>query len=27
MSLHECKVGRTRWVRGIELGTANPDEE
>ncbi len=21
MSLHECKIGRTRWVRGIELVT------
>ncbi|WAT19264.1 hypothetical protein OZN62_06785 [Aurantiacibacter sp. MUD11] len=27
ISLHECKVGRKRWVRGIELGTANPEEE
>ncbi|MGQ7829783.1 hypothetical protein [Altererythrobacter sp. Z27] len=27
MSLHECKTGRTRWVRGIELGTVNPEEE
>lgn len=27
ISLHECKLGRKRWVRGVELGTANPEEE
>ena len=27
ISLHECKAGRKRWVRGIELMTQNPDEQ
>ncbi|GFM28598.1 hypothetical protein [Novosphingobium sp. PY1] len=27
ISIHECKVGRSRWVRAIKLGTANPDDE
>lgn len=27
ISLHECRTGRKRWVRGIELITSNPEED
>jgi hypothetical protein len=26
ISLHECRANRTRWVRRIQLGTADPTE-
>ena len=27
IGLHECRAGRSRWVRGIGLDTADPSEE
>lgn len=27
VELHECKIDRTRWIRGISLHTSDPNEE